>query len=174
MDYGRSLEKFMMMEDATWKRHANPWSVWTRFMILPLFVLAIWSRAWIGWWCCVPIGLLLVWTFLNPRVFSKPLSTDNWASKATFGERVWLRRKSTPIPTHHVQIAHALSAATALAVIPLVYGIIIYEPLVTCLSLVLVIGGKLWFLDRMVWLYHDVKDRNKEYASWLYCDVSDC
>lgn len=71
MDYGRSLEKFMMMEDATWKRHANPCSVWTRFMILPLFVLAIWSRAWIGWWCCVPIGLLLVWTFLNPRVFSK-------------------------------------------------------------------------------------------------------
>lgn len=168
MDYDRSLEKLMMMDDATWKRHANPWSVWTRFLILPLLVLAIWSRVWIGWWSCVPIVLLIVWTFLNPRAFPKPPSTDTWASKATFGERIWLKRKANPIPAHHVLIAHALSAATALAVIPLAYGLISYEPLVTGLSLALVIGGKLWFLDRMVWLYQDMKDTNAVYGSWLY------
>jgi|GEM_PF-3630839 len=26
--------------------------------------------------------------------------------------------------------------------------------------------GKLWFVDRMVWLYHDMKDANQEYSSW--------
>ncbi len=42
-------------EDA-WRRHANPWSVYTRIPIPLLLVAAIWSRAWIGWWSLVPIG----------------------------------------------------------------------------------------------------------------------
>jgi hypothetical protein len=37
---------FGMTEDA-WKRHANPWSVWTRFAAIPLMILAIWSRVWL-------------------------------------------------------------------------------------------------------------------------------
>jgi hypothetical protein len=28
--------------------------------------------------------------------------------------------------------------------------------------------GKLWFVDRMVWLYEDMKDATPEYRSWLY------
>nr|WP_238997445.1 DUF6653 family protein [Mycolicibacterium sp. CBMA 361] len=36
------------MTDAAWRRHANPWSVWTRFAAIPLMMLAIWSRVW-GW-----------------------------------------------------------------------------------------------------------------------------
>lgn len=156
------------MDDATWKRHANPWSVWTRFPILPLLVLAIWSRIWIGWWCVVLVLLLAVWTYINPRAFPEPSSTDNWSSKATFGERVWLKRKINPIPAHHLRIPHTLSVVTALAVVPLAYGLIVYEPLVTGLSLALVVTGKLWFLDRMVWLYRDMKDCDEDYASWLY------
>lgn len=39
------------MTDESWRRHANPWSVWTRFAAIPAVVLAIWSRTWIGWWC---------------------------------------------------------------------------------------------------------------------------
>lgn len=26
--------------------------------------------------------------------------------------------------------------------------------------------GKSWFLDRMVWLYQDLKDENELYQSW--------
>lgn len=168
MSYGRWLENLMRMNDATWKRHASPWSVWTRFLILPLLVLAIWSRVWIGWWCFAPIALLILWTAVNPRAFPKPPSTHNWASKATFGERVWLNRKSVPIPKHHLRFSHALNAATASALIPLIYGLITREPLTTFLGLALIIVGKLWFLDRMVWLYQDMKDSDQDYASWLY------
>lgn len=40
---------FNMSEDA-WARHANPWSVWTRIATaLPLLILAVWSRVWLGW-----------------------------------------------------------------------------------------------------------------------------
>jgi hypothetical protein len=32
----------------SWLRHANPISVWTRFAVLPLLALSIWSRAWVA------------------------------------------------------------------------------------------------------------------------------
>ena len=58
-------------EDA-WHSHANPWSVYTRIPIPLMLVVAIWSRAWIGWWSLVPIGIVLAWTAINPRVFPPP------------------------------------------------------------------------------------------------------
>ncbi|MBL4758272.1 MAG: hypothetical protein JKY32_11780 [Rhizobiales bacterium] len=158
----------MGMSDQTWKRHANPLSVWTRVPVLPLLALAIWSRAWIGVWCLLPIGMLVVWTVFNPRAFPIPVSTDNWASKATFGERVWLNRKTVPIPAHHDRFSLLLNIGTTLGIIPLAYGLFEYNLWATLLGLVVVVGGKLWFLDRMVWLYQDMKDENADYASWLY------
>ena len=43
------LERSMRMDEGTWARHSNPWSVWTRVPILPLLALSIFARAWIGW-----------------------------------------------------------------------------------------------------------------------------
>ena len=170
MDFIGFLEKSMMMDDATWKRHANPWSVWTRVIILPLLTLAIWSRVWIGWWCIIPIILLIIWAFVNPRAFTKPASTTSWASMATFGERVWLNRKQHPVPKHHQRFIPVLSAMTGLATLPLIYALITNDGIIACFSVILVVGIKLWFLDRMVWLYQDMKDQNPEYASWQYSD----
>ena len=82
----------------SWDRHANPVSVATRFAVLPLLALSIWSRDWIGWWCLVPIVLSLVFMMVNPLLFPKPRSTRNWASKGVFGERVWSERNVVPVP----------------------------------------------------------------------------
>ena len=38
----------------------------------------------------------------------------------------------------------------------------------TLLGAAVSILGKLWFIDRMVWLYEDMKDADAEYRSWLY------
>lgn len=167
MNYGRWLENLMAMDEATWARHANPWSVWTRVPVLPLFALAVWSRAWLSWWCLVPAGLLVLWTLYNPRAFPPPAITDTWASKATFGERVWLNRKAVPIPDHHARFAHILSAVSAIGLLPMAYGLWAYEPFATGLGVVLVIIGKLWFLDRMVWLYDNMRVVHPDYAAWL-------
>jgi len=40
------VARMFALSATTWERHANPWSVWTRFAILPLAVIAVWSRAW--------------------------------------------------------------------------------------------------------------------------------
>jgi len=102
------------MDDVTWERHANPWSVWTRFTALPLVILAVWSRAWLGRRAVVPVALSLLWTWINPRIFSKPRSTDNWASKGVLGERVWMNRKKVPIPEHHRLLPNILNAISGL------------------------------------------------------------
>ena len=39
----RVTRAFGLSGDA-WMRHANPASVWTRFAVLPMLVISIWSR----------------------------------------------------------------------------------------------------------------------------------
>lgn len=37
------------LTDENWMKHANPWSVWARYSVLPLIVIVFWSRLLIGW-----------------------------------------------------------------------------------------------------------------------------
>lgn len=129
MDVFKLAERLMAMDDAAWARHANPWSFWTRVPILPLLVLAVWSRTWIGWWCLLPIGLVVAWTFINPRAFGPPERTDDWTSKGVMGERLFLARKTNPIPRHHERWGLGLSAIAGLGVLPLIYGLWALDPL---------------------------------------------
>jgi len=162
------MKKSHVMSDATWKRHANPWSVWTRFATLPFLALAIWSRTWIGMWSLLPIALLCFWLWLNPRAFPAPKTTKTWASKATFGERVLLNKKQIPIPKHHLIASGILSGIAGLGAFIAIYGLVILSIWLTILGVALVYLGKMWFLDRMVWLYEDMKDSSEQYKSWEY------
>lgn len=168
MAYERAMAAMFRMNEQTWARHANPWSVWTRNTALPLLVVAIWSRTWLGWWALVPLVLALLWTWLNPRLFPVPASTRNWASKAVLGERVWLNRRQVPIPAHHSRALHLLIATAALGLPVLAWGLYNLQLWPTLLGSVLIYAGKLWFLDRMVWLYQDMCELHPEYRRWLY------
>jgi hypothetical protein len=75
MTVERKIAKAFRLTDESWMKHANPWSVWTRYSVLPLIVLAFWSRVWIGWWCLVPGIISLLWMFFNPVFFNKPRPT---------------------------------------------------------------------------------------------------
>ena len=81
MDVFKLSERLMAMDDEVWARHANPWSVYSRFTCLPLIALAIWSRVWLGWWSLVPLVLALFWTWYNPRAFRPSTRNDGWAFK---------------------------------------------------------------------------------------------
>ncbi len=162
------IARFFSMTDETWERHANPWSVWTRFTALPVLVAAIWSRVWIGPWAWGLTVLAILWIWVNPRMFRKPVSTDNWASKAVLGERVWINRKQIPVPEHHRIVPNLLSGVSGLGLPFLIWGLWELGIWPTVLGAVLIYAGKVWFLDRMVWLYEDMKDSTTEYSSWLY------
>jgi hypothetical protein len=166
MTLGERIASSFRMDDATWQRHANPWSVWSRTTVLPLLILAAWSRVWLGWWCLVPVGLAALWTWLNPRLFSAPASLDTWASKSVMGERIWINRDAVPVPPHHRRAPNVLNGVSALGTLFVVWGVVALQVWPTLFGLALVYAGKLWFLDRMVWLYEDMKGATPTYRSW--------
>lgn len=165
--WGRGIERMFGMSDAAWERHANPWSGWTRMLILPLLTLAIWSRVWIGWWALAPIAALVLWTWLNPRAFPAPNRTDNWMSKAVFGERVWLNRRAVPIPERHLNTMNALTAGQIVGLPFYVYGLWALDLPLTLLGAVISVGLKFWFLDRCVWLFEEMQAVHPPYQNWL-------
>ena len=118
----------------------------------------------------MPTAIAIAWTWLNPRIFPEPRSTDNWASKAVLGERVWLNRKEIPIPKHHRIVPNILTGVSGVGLPFVIWGVWRLEIWQTLVGCILVYAGKLWFLDRMVWIYEEMKDANQEYAEWLYED----
>ncbi len=145
----------MAMDDAVWARHANPWSVWTRILTpLPILAFAIWSRVWIGWWSLLPIAAAFVWIWVNPRLFAQPHRLDSWAAQGVLGERVFLRARSGVAP-HHLRAARMLTFVGALGVLPFVWGLWVLDPWPTVTGILTISGAKTWFVDRMVWVWHD-------------------
>ena len=168
MNYARNIADFFQMTDEVWESHANPWSVWTRYFSFPLLIVAIWSRVWWGSFAIAPTVTILLWIWLNPRFFPKPSTTQNWASKAVFGERVWLDRKKIPIPKHHDPVIILTNTISTIGFLICIWGSISLNIWPTLLGLSWVILGKTWFLDRMVWLYEEMKEKHPQYRDWLY------
>ena len=130
--------------------------MYTRIPIPALLVAAIWSRAWIGWWSLVPIGLCLMWTLANPRVFPPPRTLDHWAAQSVMGETLLAKRKSTPLPPRHRTAPLVLGLLSAAGLPFLVWGLVVLDPWITLFGLAVQMTSKLWFLDRMALLYDDV------------------
>ena len=157
------------LKDESWTRHSNPASVWTRFSVLPLLVVSIWCRKWIGRRFVVPLGLSTAWLFANPLFFKPPRSTKNWASKAVFGERIWVNQDRSELPDQFNSVMpNVASAYQAIGLAPLAYGLSKLKLGPTVGGILIVQGGKLWYLDRMVLLFDEMKTRDAEYARWEY------
>lgn len=162
-----ALAALQGMDAATWERHANPWSAWTRVPILPLLALAIWSRAWIGAWCLAPVAALALWTWINPRAFPPPRTTRSWSTRAVMGERIWLDRARRPVPAHHARLVPLLVALAGLGMPFIAWGLWRLDLWMLLFGLSLSLLSKFWFLDRMVWLFDDMSAKDPIYRAWL-------
>jgi hypothetical protein len=168
MNIEESSAQLFQMSDDVWLRHANPWSVWTRYSCLPLLSLACWSREWIGWMSLVPFLIVCFWVWINPRVFRKPASTNNWASKAVFGERILLTYNKPDLPSHHLRVIGVLKIIISFGFLLTIYGLIVLHLWLVILGTITTILAKTWFLDRMVWLYQDLCIEHALYQRWVY------
>ena len=166
MTLERKIAKVFALDNATWLCHANPWSVALRTTVIPLLVLAFWSRFWLGWYALILVALALIWTWYNPRIFPAPSSLDHWASKTVLGERVWLNRDVVPVPAHHRTTPNILSGISGIGILFVFWGVYAFDLWPTVFGMALVYCGKLWFLDRMAWLWEDMKDADPEYRKW--------
>ncbi|MGB3402055.1 MAG: DUF6653 family protein [Microcoleaceae cyanobacterium] len=156
----------MSMTDQVWMRHANPWSGWTRVATFPFWFIAIWSWVWIGWKALIPIALLAIWTWLNPRVFPVYKDDHSWITRGVLGERIFLNRDNIPIPPHQVATANLLTALAGVFLLAAIVGFVIKNFWLALGGWLLCITFKLWFVDRMTWIYDIMKDATPEYQSW--------
>jgi Family of unknown function (DUF6653) len=140
------------MSDEAWKRHANPWSVWTRFAAIPLAILSIWSRVWLGWWCLVPIDAVIVWLWLNPHVFAPVETPTSWAAKGIYGEKLWLRQRSR-IPADDRAVLRLLIGVGGAGFALLALGLVRLEVWPTVFGATLLVLAQLWRIDKFVVLY---------------------
>lgn len=161
MTLERRIAAAFGMDQAAWARHANPWSGWTRVPALPLLALAVWSRVWIGWWALLPIAAVLAWLWVNPRLFAPPRNQDAWMTRGVLGERLWLARDETPVPAHHRSAPNILSAIGAAGVLLTVFGLARLSGWAVITGVAVAMLAKLWFIDRMVWLHHDMTTKDK-------------
>ena len=164
MEFWKRVSALFGLNDRGWMRHANPWSVYTRYLALPMLVLAIWSRSWVGGWYLAGVAAAIGWIFLNPILFSPPVSTRNWASRAVLGERVWLDRKNRPLPAQHANAVIPVSNLfSAIGFAAALFGAWKFDATLAIGGTLVTILAKSWFLDRMVWIWLDVKDTAEEY-----------
>ena len=153
------LARLFGLQGEGWLRHANPWSVWTRFAVLPLLAVSIGSRDWIGWWSLLPIALVLAFMVVNPVLFPKPASTRNWASKGVFGERIWADRTKVELPDQFrsSRVAKVTYLFQVVGMAVLAWGLVELDLLAVVAGLVITQCAKAWFIDRMVLLFEDMK-----------------
>lgn len=144
------------LDAAGWARHANPWSVYTRIPVPVLLAGAVWTREWIDWWCLALVAVVCVWAAVNPRAFPPPADLDAWASRAVLGETFWNDRAATPVPRRHRVAPFVLTALNTAGLPLIVWGLVAADVWILVTGLVVQSAGKLWFLDRMVWLHDDM------------------
>lgn len=66
-----------------WERHSNPKSGWSRVLVLPVLLYAVYHRNW---------GLAIaavVFTVINPMLFSPPEGDDAWMTRVVLAEKWW-------------------------------------------------------------------------------------
>jgi hypothetical protein len=87
-------------------------------------------------------------------------------SKAVMGERVWLNRDAVPVPAYHKKVPNVLSAVAAIGLFFILWGVLVFDLWSTLFGTMMAYLGKLWFADRMVWLWNDMQDAAPQYRSW--------
>lgn len=138
------------MTDEAWKRHANPWSVWTRFAAIPVLELAVWSRVWIGWWSLAGVAAVLVWLFwLNVRLFG-PVEPVGWVARGIYGEQ--LHVEGSMLTAHRV-VLRLLIAVGIAGFGFIAWGLVALDLWPLVFGTVVLVLAQLWRIDRYGLLY---------------------
>jgi hypothetical protein len=143
------------MTDEAWRRHANPWSVWTRFAAIPVMIAAIWSRVWIGWWALLPVVAVIVWLLINPHVFS-PVGPETWCARGIYGEKLWLEGREG-IPAGYGRMFRFLILPAAAGFVLLGVGLVQLALWPTFSGAVLIVLTQLWRIDRLGRFYDEMR-----------------
>jgi hypothetical protein len=90
-----------------------------------------------------------------------------------FGERVWAERNKVEIPEQLAasRVPNVTYACQVFGLAVIAYGLVELGwtgLLAVATGMAIVQCAKAWYLDRMVFLFEDMKSRNPEHAAWEY------
>jgi hypothetical protein len=146
------ITKAFGMTDEAWRRHANPWSVYSRFAAIPAMILAIWSRVQLGWWSLAPVGLVVIWLWLNPHVFPPVTTPRSWAAKGIYGEKLWLQEPAS-VPRDYRVVLRWVAVPGFCGFVLLIWGLVQLLVWPTIFGATLIVLAQLWRIDRLGMLY---------------------
>lgn len=72
------------------------------------------------------------------------------------GEKFWSERKTHPVPEHHQLPILILTCLQTMGGLLLIFGLWQFNILLVLTGAILTYMAKMWFLDRMVWIYQDM------------------
>lgn len=131
------------LEAVFWERHANPKSGWSRLLIMPALLAAIYHREWRL--AAAAIGYAVV----NPVLFSPPQETDAWMTRVVLAERWWTQEHNVFGLTYPNILNVCNLGATAYAVAAAVRK----QPVRTAAAGVASMLLKLWYVAALVRRY---------------------
>jgi hypothetical protein len=145
---GQKEEDVAIHTEQSWKRHSNPWSVWTRILSYPLAYVPVWNRSW------KQGAVVGAWFTANPLIFPAPEDDSSWATRCVLGEQLWTAKRRRDFPM-------ALNAASAVF-----YAGALLAAYKRRFWPMMFFGGtsyllKLWFLDRMTFYYEEHREREE-------------
>ena len=149
-----------VMKEKTWERHANPISGFTRiitypFVYIPLWFLAEFLEDPLTHWYVAVLGILvIIWFAVNPRLFKKPANFHHYMSRGVLGEKLWTedRKKDTFATTLSVLTAPFFFISLYTSYLQFFWETMFFATVPFLL--------KLWFIDRMVFLYDHEKSQD--------------
>ncbi|WP_435101982.1 DUF6653 family protein [Halarchaeum sp. P4] len=96
------------LADTFWERHANPKSGWSRVLIGPLVLLALYRRD------VRALGVAAVALVVNPVLFPRAETADeeSWMTRGVHAERWWLERGEGTIGLGWPNVLNTLNVPT--------------------------------------------------------------
>lgn len=134
-----------ILSEKTWARHANPLSGWTRVLSMPLLAIGFYLH---NYWI---IGISIIWLIINPILFPKPKSVNNWMSKGVLGEQQYYSQG----PKFKKDLPTLLNVLNVPVFLAFLYFSWQQALIPMILAGLLTMTIKFWFVDRMVFLFNN-------------------
>lgn len=140
------------VEEEFWNRHSNPKSGWSRTLLMPALLYGIYHRKWRF------VGAALLFTLINPVLFSPPEDDEAWMTRVVLAERWWTReRKESLFDYSYPNGLNLLNIPVSIYALVAAYR---RQPVRAGSAGLVSMGLKFWYVGALVRRYDSDKGRD--------------